>query len=215
LYTAGCPKAVNEFTLTASSGQPIAFQLEPLGNGAYLVRTVAALDPGVYQARTSATDTTPDTLTVMQAQPLPTTLGQITSTRSNCDWARFSLELSSDALAYASLLALEVSIDGTFARRIDYGTLALSGNSATFDLSRCPGNCFSGGAHVIQVDAFIAGEQAQPAPATTAFNWNCSDDACATKALAPNGGSKKPVLTLLGLGLAFLLRSRCKLRRRF
>ena len=203
------PLSPSDVTIKDATGQQLGVELEQLDSGHYLVRTDGALAAGQYEVTTPAGAAA--TLTVTEAVSLPSSLGELSVTSAGCG-ASFELRLADEAVAYASLMQLQVRIDGGEPMPlVAPGELELDAGVALLTLSRCEFGCLADGEHEVEVIAEIAGESAQPEPVSATFTSECPDGANGCR--LSSGDARRNVPRGHGLAL-FALAMLARLRRR-
>jgi hypothetical protein len=180
IHTDNCRGEAPAVTVLGPDGMPVDMELEELDDGTFLARSDTVLEPGIYTIIQTSGDGESESsteLVVEESAPLPVTLGTMKQTNAVCSGMSFDLTLSSEALKYAPLLALNISIDGADERLwVDYGELELEDDRAFLFLDRCDENGgLSSGQHEILVRAKIAGEMAEPDVIEGELQSRCSD----------------------------------------
>jgi hypothetical protein len=182
VYGRGCPEelAAEQLAIEGPDARPVRVMLETLGDGVYLVRSAENLPAGQYELGVAGE---PNTVSVgAQASPLPVRLGEIvpmTSSMACPGDVELELTLGPEALAYAPLLRLLVSVDGGDEQLwVDYGALVLEGaesGRASLRLPRCSGSTCLGGRHELRVRAELASENLSLEPLSIRIDVPCDD----------------------------------------
>lgn len=182
LYTRGCPGVprLDELMISNAAGEPVVVEPEALADGVYLIKGSAVLMEGQYDV-TLPTGVSMESasLEVTESAPLPTELGTLSRRDDRqCDVGTILLRPAADLLPYLSLAQFSYSIDGgPSGVAADYGAQAAEDGFVEIPISNCNGGpCVTEGHHRITVSAKIAGETAQPDPATLSFDIRCESD---------------------------------------
>jgi hypothetical protein len=181
VYGRGCPEdlAAEQLALDGP-GAPVALTLETLGDGVFLVRSQESLPAGQYELGVAGGQ---NTVSIgAEASPLPMRLGEIvpvTSASACPAEVELELTLGPEALAYAPLLRLLVSVDGGNEQLwVDYGALELAdpeSGRASLRLPRCSGSACLDGRHELRVRAELAGESANLEALFVRIDVPCDD----------------------------------------
>lgn len=214
LYTRGCPETprLDELMISDAAGDPIAVQLEPLDDGVYLVKGSAVLMEGQYDVTLpDAVAAEATSVEVAESWPLPAEVGTLSRQDQQCDVGQILLRPSAQLIRYLPLTQFSYSLDGDAAVVTgDYGTQALSDGLLSIPVDNCgAGPCLTSGHHRLTVYATIAGETAQPDPATIEFDIRCDDTESNACAMSPGTSGRSHsngrFASWLMLGLTALL----------
>lgn len=157
IHTDGCVGfSAAELELHDEDGMMVAFDLEPLPDGAVLVRPRSPLPAGVYTLTVAGMEMEP----VVAEEPaeLPMRLGRLQASDPVCG---VEAELTVDPLVleYLPQLKLSVSVDGAPERTwFDYGELELDDGRAQISLPCNQERCVTDGEHRLRVTGELAGE---------------------------------------------------------
>jgi len=183
LDTRGCETMPNlaELTLTDAAGDAVPVQLEELDDGVYLVKGSAVLTEGEYDVTLPAGVEMPTAaVEVVEAAPLPMSVGELRRYDEYCGLGQFALEPSAELVPYLPLTRFTYLLDarGVQQPAVDYGTLEAKEGPVQIPVtSGCVDPpCDLSGRHQVTVYASIAGETMQPDPATVEFDMRCGDD---------------------------------------
>jgi hypothetical protein len=215
LYTRGCPEAprLEELAISDAAGDPIDVRVEPLDDGVYLVKGSAVLMEGQYDVTLPQAVTSEATsVAVVESSPLPTEVGALSRREGQpCDVGQVLLRPTAQLIQYLPLTQFSYTLDGEPPVVTgDYGTQALHDGLVSIPVDNCAaGPCFTSGHHRLTVNATIAGEIAQPDPATIEFDIYCEDADTSGCTLASGtigrSGSNGPTALGLLFGLTVLL----------
>ena len=209
-----------ELELHDEDGMMVAFDLEPLPDGAFLVRPRSPLPAGVYSLTIAGMKMEP----VIAEAPaeVPMRLGSLRALDLGCG-AGAELTVDPLVLEFLPQLKLSVSVDGAPEQVwFDYGALDVEDGRAKLSLRDCFPSCLGNGPHTMRVTAELAGETGTLEPIDVAFETECqpagpSDEeeggACS---VAPGGRRSAGgamfaawLLVLVGLLLGRRSRSSC------
>lgn len=196
--------------LEDASGAMIDFDVERLDDGVVMLRPHEELQPGLY--RITGPQMFVATLTVVEPEPLPMTLGVLEQLGVVCG-ADFLFTVDVGLLEYLPQLRLTVSIDaGPAETWFDYGMLRVSDGQAVLTLPDCLSRCASeSGLHHIALTGELAGELGTLEPISQTFEVDCGEPPDMLEpepqrgcAVSRPGGRDPPWLLLAGLGVAGL-----------
>lgn len=232
VYAEGCPEdAVERLAVTDAGGNAVETRTELLDaqQSIYLVRAATTFTVGDYELALpvgpEATAPTAEATTqaVAVSRELPSALGRLEqrplASGGTCEVVEFELELSAEALAFAPLLRLEVSVDeGPWRPWVEYGALELDAGRAALRLPICENVCLRPGQHQLSLTARVAGEDGDFATSTHAFDVPCDDQTtppvatgaapstnCSLAPRARGAARARPISTPAWLGLLSLL----------
>lgn len=189
LYTRGCPGVprLDELMVRDAAGDSIAVEPEALADGVYLIKGSAVLMEGQYDVTLPiGVSMESASLEVSESAPLPTELGTLSRRDDRqCDVGTILLRPAAELLPYLSLTQFSYSIDGgPSVVAADYGAQAAEDGFVEIPISNCSGGpCVTEGRHRLTVTAKIAGETAQPDPATIEFDIRCESDVVADSSM--------------------------------
>jgi hypothetical protein len=187
----GAP-GVSGLTLRDPQGNAVPVDVSQLPGGAVFVTPVQPLLPGTYRVQRAGAGEA--MLRVVEAQPLPTSLGTLRSVGGSCPPDRpptFELVLDPAVLPYLGVLALQLRIDaGALLPYIDFGTLEVVDAMAAISP---PASALAGlpdGTHTFEVTALLAGQESMLPSLQASFELRCPPPAAPAEEAAACGVSR-------------------------
>lgn len=176
-----------ELELHDEDGMMVAFDLEPLPDGALLVRPRSPLPAGVYRLTIGGVEMEP--VVAMAPEELPMRIGTL---RPNGPLCGVQAELTVDPLLleYVPQLKLSVSVDDAPERTwFDFGELELDDGRALISLPCNQERCVTDGEHRLRVTAELAGELGTLEPVEVPVQVRCAESAGAGATPPRNAGN--------------------------
>jgi hypothetical protein len=181
-YTRGCatPPNFDQLMVTDAAGETVPVQWEEIDTDVYLIKGSVVLTEGEYDVTLPAGVEMPTaTVNVSEVEPLPTSAGELRRYDEYCDIGKFQLEPSAELVPYLPLTRFTYRLDGIGIPQlaVDFGALkAMPGPVEIPVMSGCIDTCSLTERHQLTLYATIAGETAQPDPASIEFSIRCGDD---------------------------------------
>jgi hypothetical protein len=187
IYTSECEGSLDlaELSVRGPDGEPVDFEVEPLGEGAVLITFMQPPVPGSYriggmspsepalesdagafeddagnsfddEALARPAEGSQD-VSVLPAAPAPMALGQLSQLAGACD-ATLRLSLDPSMAPHVGALRLEVHVDGRATEvEVPYGTLEITNEAVLVELPRSFTDGLPAGAHVVKLQGEVAG----------------------------------------------------------